>query len=213
MAARRAIDFIFGWFLDPVVYGDYPKIMKDTLGERLPRFTLLESQLVKGSIDFLGLNYYFTQYGTDSLRSISTPPNIQTDPRDANFVYYPPGLRQILNYIKDNYTNPLTYITENGFSTFGNLTLAEALADQGRIENHCSHLACLKCAIEDGCNIAGNFPWSSMDNYEFSSGYTICFGLNWVNFTNPADRREKDSAKWVKHKVIGYKATMCYVVI
>lgn len=61
-----------------------------------------------------------------------------------------------------------------------------------------------------------------MDNYEFSSGYTIRFGLNWVNFTNPADRREKDSAKWysrsqtkenVKHKVLGYKATMCYVVI
>ncbi|CAL9226376.1 unnamed protein product [Arabidopsis halleri] len=211
MAARREIDFIVGWFLDPLVYGDYPKIMKDTLGERLPRFTLLESQLVKGSIDFLGLNYYFTQYATDSLQPISTPPNIQTDPRanisfsrggvligvqSANFVYYPPGLRQILNYIKDNYANPLTYITENGFSTFGNLTLAEALADQGRIESHCSHLSCLKCAIEDGCNIAGYFPWSSMDNYEFSSGYTIRFGLNYVNFTNPADRREKDSAKW-----------------
>lgn len=84
MAAGRAIDFIVGWFLDPLVYGDYPKIMKDALGERLPRFTLLESQLVKGSIDFLGLNYYFTQYATDSLRPISTPPNIQTDPR-ANF--------------------------------------------------------------------------------------------------------------------------------
>lgn len=48
----------------------------------------------------------------------------------------------------------------------------------------------------DGCNVAGYFAWSSMDNYEFSSGYTIRFGMNYVNFTNPADRREKDSAKW-----------------
>ncbi|XP_023634596.1 myrosinase 4 [Capsella rubella] len=211
MAAGRAFDFIVGWFLDPLVYGDYPMIMKDTLGKRLPRFTDLESQLVKGSMDFLGLNYYFTQYATDSLQPISNPPNVHTDPRanfstsrggvligvqSANFAYYPPGLRQILNYIKDNYENPLTYITENGFSTFGNLILAEALADQGRIESHCSHLSCLKCAIEDGCNVAGYFPWSSMDNYEFSQGYTIRFGMNWVNFSNPADRKEKDSAKW-----------------
>ncbi|XP_019088731.1 PREDICTED: myrosinase 4 [Camelina sativa] len=168
MAAGRAFDFIVGWFLDPLVYGDYPKTMKDTLGERLPRFTDLESQLVKGSMEFLGLNYYYTQYATDSLQPT----------------------------YKDNYENPLTYITENGFPTSGNLTLAEALAVQGRIESHCSHLSCLKCAIEDGCNVAGYFPWSSMDVYEFSSGYTIRFGMNWVNFTNPADRREKDSAKW-----------------
>ena len=31
-----------------------------------------------------------------------------------SFVYYPPGFRQILNYIKNKYGNPLTYITENG---------------------------------------------------------------------------------------------------
>ncbi|CAN7131127.1 unnamed protein product [Brassica rapa subsp. narinosa] len=45
---------------------------------------------------------------------------------------------------------------------------------------------------EDGCNVAGYFAWSLMDNYEFGNGYTLRFGMNWVNFTNPADRREKD---------------------
>ena len=30
----------------------------------------------------------------------------------------------------------------------GNLTLPDALADNGRIQNHCSHLSCLKCSIE-----------------------------------------------------------------
>ena len=34
--------------------------------------------------------------------------------QSPSFVYYPPGFRQILNHIKDNYQNPLTYITENG---------------------------------------------------------------------------------------------------
>ncbi|KAH0852272.1 hypothetical protein HID58_094114 [Brassica napus] len=56
-----------------------------------------------------GLNYYVTQYATTAPRS--TQPNVITDARvtlDApSFVYYPPGIRQILNYIKNNYGNPL----------------------------------------------------------------------------------------------------------
>jgi myrosinase len=210
-AAKRAFDFFVGWFLDPLVYGKYPTIMREMVGDRLPEFTPEESALVKGSLDFLGLNYYVTQYATDA-----PPPtqlNAITDARVTlgfyrngvpigvvapSFVYYPPGFRQILNYIKDNYKNPLTYITENGVADLdlGNVTLATALADNGRIQNHCSHLSCLKCAMKDGCNVAGYFAWSLMDNYEFGNGYTLRFGMNWVNFTNPADRKEKASGKW-----------------
>ncbi|KAH0926007.1 hypothetical protein HID58_018263, partial [Brassica napus] len=181
-AAKRAFDFFVGWFLDPLVYGRYPKIMRQMVGNRLPKFTPQESKLVKGSLDFLGLNYYVTQYATTAPRS--TQPNVITDARVTlgyyrnkvpigvqapSFVYYPPGIRQILNYIKNNYGNPLTYITENGVADLdtGNLTLPDALADNGRIQNHCSHLSCLKCSIDDGCNVAGYFAWSLMDNYEF----------------------------------------------
>ncbi|WZZ07747.1 hypothetical protein YC2023_093668 [Brassica napus] len=195
-AARRAFQFFVGWFLDPLVYGEYPTIMRELVGDRLPKFTPQESDLVKGSLDFLGLNYYVTQYASDASPPPQTHPSVLTDPRSPSFVYYPPGFRQILNHIKDNYQNPLTYITENGVADYGNLTVANALADNGRIQNHCSHLSCLKCSIEDGCNVAGYFAWSLMDNYEFGNGYTLRFGMNWVNFTNPADRREKDSGKW-----------------
>ena len=48
--------------MGPLTNGTYPQIMIDTVGERLPSFTPEESKLVKGSYDFLGLNYYFTQY-------------------------------------------------------------------------------------------------------------------------------------------------------
>ncbi|XP_018489527.1 myrosinase 4-like [Raphanus sativus] len=216
-AAKRAFDFFVGWFMDPLVYGRYPKIMRKMVGQRLPKFTPQESNLVKGSLDFLGLNYYVTQYATNT--PPSTQPSVLTDPRVAMgyyrngvsigvqapcFVYYPPGFRQILNYIKNKYGNPLTYITENGVGDLdmGNLTLPNALADNGRIQNHCSHIACLKCSIEDGCNVAGYFAWSLMDNYEFGNGYTLRFGMNWVNFTNPADRREKASGKWFSKFII-----------
>uniref|UniRef100_A0A0D3CRM4 thioglucosidase n=1 Tax=Brassica oleracea var. oleracea TaxID=109376 RepID=A0A0D3CRM4_BRAOL len=84
----------------------------------------------------------------------------------------------------------------------GNLTLPDALADNGRIQNHCSHLSCLKCSINDGFSVAGYFAWSLMDNYEFGNGYTLRFGMNWVNFTNPADGREKTSRKWFSMFII-----------
>lgn len=164
-AAERAFDFTVGWFLDPLVYGDYPKTMKEIIGDRLPRFTPQESELVEGSLDFLGLDYYFTKYATYA----TTPqenPNVLTDPgvtlsyhqngvpirvEAASFVYYPPGFRIILNYIKEAYRNPLTYyITEHGVSDYGNLPIENALADNGRIHCHCSHLSCLKCAIDIG---------------------------------------------------------------
>ena len=49
-------------FAHPITYGDYPQSMKSLVGNRLPKFTEVESKLLKGSIDFLGLNYYTTNY-------------------------------------------------------------------------------------------------------------------------------------------------------
>lgn len=48
--------------MDPLTGGDYPFIMRTLLGDRLPRFTDEESRLIKGSFDFIGLNYYTASY-------------------------------------------------------------------------------------------------------------------------------------------------------
>ncbi|KAL5072674.1 hypothetical protein RYX36_011658 [Vicia faba] len=47
------------WFLNPFIFGEYPDSMKKNAGSRLPYFTTRESNLVKGSIDFLGINFYY----------------------------------------------------------------------------------------------------------------------------------------------------------
>ena len=65
-AYKRCSEFIYAWFawhcrfVNPLMYGDYPDVMKRNVGTRLPTFTNLESNQVKGSIDFLGVNYYLT---------------------------------------------------------------------------------------------------------------------------------------------------------
>ena len=49
-------------YMEPLTKGRYPDIMRQIVGSRLPNFTEEEAELVAGSYDFLGLNYYVTQY-------------------------------------------------------------------------------------------------------------------------------------------------------
>ncbi|VAH80966.1 unnamed protein product [Triticum turgidum subsp. durum] len=64
-ATRRCIDFYFGWILNPLVFGDYPQAMKKNVGSRLPPFTEVQSELIKGSLDFIGINHYYSLYVND----------------------------------------------------------------------------------------------------------------------------------------------------
>jgi len=61
-AAERAVEFQLGWFADPIYFGDYPASMKLLVGDRLPRFSDSEKELLRGSHDFFGLNHYSTSY-------------------------------------------------------------------------------------------------------------------------------------------------------
>ncbi|CAN1250369.1 Beta-glucosidase 27 [Linum perenne] len=111
-AAQRALDWMFGWFMDPITFGNYPRTMIDLLGSRLPKFTEEESRLLRKSFDFLGLNYYTAFYvkhndDFDEFRSryATDSHGITTDHE---------GLRVLLLYIKETYMDPAIYITENG---------------------------------------------------------------------------------------------------
>lgn len=53
-----------------MTFGNYPESMRRIVGKRLPKFTEGESKLVKGSFDFLAVNYYTTNYA-----DAAPPPN------------------------------------------------------------------------------------------------------------------------------------------
>ncbi|CAI0543141.1 unnamed protein product [Linum tenue] len=63
---------------NPLVYGDYPEVMKRNVGSRLPSFTSEESKLVKGSFDFLGLIHYMQMPVRDN------PSSLNLELRDFN---------------------------------------------------------------------------------------------------------------------------------
>ncbi|VVB01109.1 unnamed protein product [Arabis nemorensis] len=215
-ATERAKEFFHGWFMDPLTKGDYPLIMKQILKERLPQFTAKEASLVKGSYDFIGINYYMTQFARSIPNVDPNRLNVMTDsqtelsyvnedgpisPCPCGDVYYRPrGILDVLEYFKKNYGNPKVYITENGFRSLdGNRLPEEIKNDHDRIEFICSHLCFVRSAIEKGCQVKGYFVWSMGDNYEFCDGYTVRFGLTYIDFTNITDDRDlKSSGKWYR---------------
>lgn len=52
--------------LHPITHGEYPKTMQEIVNERLPNFTEKEHKIVKGSIDFVGINHYTAYYAYDN---------------------------------------------------------------------------------------------------------------------------------------------------
>ncbi|CAL1391182.1 unnamed protein product [Linum trigynum] len=218
-AQQRALDFSYGWFIDPLIRGEYPQSMRTLVGNRLPKFSKEESKLVKGSLDFLGLNYYTSSYAsadtnpvnslkatylTDSRANISNERNGEPiGPQAAsNWLYiYPNGIEELVTYTKEKYNNPLIYITENGVDEASNedLSLEQALADETRINYYQQHLASLNKAIKKGADVKGYFAWSLLDNFEWASGYTVRFGINYVDYKLGLKRYPKHSAHWFKN--------------
>ncbi|XP_020549787.1 cyanogenic beta-glucosidase-like [Sesamum indicum] len=95
-AAVRARDFMLGWFLEPVLSGRYPQNMIDNVSaSNLLQFEPDEVDLLKGSIDFLGLNYYTSFYA-----SHDPDPNIAYGyNRDQKLAIY----RKLLTTLNNNY--------------------------------------------------------------------------------------------------------------
>ncbi|MED6201879.1 beta-glucosidase, partial [Stylosanthes scabra] len=65
-AASRAMAFSLDWFMEPLHSGSYPAIMVDYVGERLPKFSEEQSDMLINSFDFIGLNYYSSCYAADT---------------------------------------------------------------------------------------------------------------------------------------------------
>nr|GME07138.1 beta-glucosidase 44-like [Ipomoea batatas] len=213
-AAQRAKDFHIGWFLHPIVYGEYPKTMKNIVGDRLPKFTPDEVKMVKGSIDYVGINQYTTYYVYDPYPKTPCILSYQNDwnvgfayarngvpigPRaNSEWLYMVPwGLYKAVTYVKERYGNPLMFLSENGMDYMGNLTLAESLNDTKRINYYKSYMAELKRVVDEGANLFGYFAWSLLDNFEWRIGYTSRFGIVYVDF-NTLKRYPKMSAYWFK---------------
>ncbi|XP_023552080.1 beta-glucosidase 44-like isoform X2 [Cucurbita pepo subsp. pepo] len=216
-AAQRARDFHIGWFLHPFTYGEYPRTMQEIVKERLPKFSYEEVELVKGSVDFVGINQYTTFYMFNPTWPKPTTHGYQSDwnvgyayekngkpigPRaHTGWLYEVPwGMYKALMYVKQHYGNPNVIVSENGMDT-SDIPLPKGLNDTERIHYYKTYLQNMKKAIDNGANVTGYFAWSLLDNFEWLSGYTSRFGIIYVDYKDNLKRIPKMSAYWFKQMI------------
>lgn len=121
------LEYMVGWFADPVFTGDYGATVKRIAGANLPAFTEEEKAMIKGSVDFMGLNYYssrFVSYNASDVDPLfpganyteATHRNGQPiGPRaESEWLFAVPwGFRKLLNWVHQRYQADI-YVTENG---------------------------------------------------------------------------------------------------
>ncbi|MEJ2640008.1 MAG: GH1 family beta-glucosidase [Desulfosarcinaceae bacterium] len=210
-AAERALEFFLGWFADPLYTGDYPEIMRSRLSDRLPAFTDRETEALRGSVDFFGLNHYTAALAVhcddptgktpiylnggiaedQEIRLYNAPDWEQTA---MGWSIAPCGCRKLLHWINARYGHPPIVITENGCA-ISEVAESGRVNDQRRIDFLAGYLAECRRAIDEGVDLRGYFVWSLLDNFEWALGYGKRFGIHHVDFAT-LKRTPKASAGW-----------------
>jgi len=215
-ASHRKMHFGLGWFLEPIVSGEYPQVMRERAGNRLPRFTPDEAALVRGSYDLFMLNHYSSKVVTDCSSPLShvnchkqalgwerdlgvdetrMPPGSRPSSKDHAgryncnwFTGYPPGYLDTIRWMHLHDPSAEILLTENGWCGNDEIDNMDQLwYFQSYIEQ------VYKAITEEGIPIIGYTAWSFLDNYEWGS-FKPRFGLYYVD--DPAT--DKESTKAVK---------------
>ena len=141
---------------------------------------------VRKQQDFIGFNYYFTDYYTGLLKR----ENPKTPLNDLGWYMEPEGLYPLLLRIWSRYKKPII-ITENGVAD---------LRDEYRRWWIEETIVAMQRAVSEGVKIKGYFHWSLLDNFEWSDGYWPRFGLVEVN-RSTMKRTIRPSAKWFAERI------------
>jgi beta-glucosidase len=201
-AAQLADGQAHRWFLDPVLKGTYPQDVLEIYAKHgvAPRIEPDDlSTLSSNPVDFVGVNYYFPQrvYASDAGGVLGFEYGQLKDcPRtDMGWEVHSEGLCDLLIRLKNDYSDPVLMITENGAACPDRIVEKGQVQDDDRIEYLASHLREARRAIGHGVKLQGYFLWSLMDNFEWSMGFSKRFGITHVDYHTQV-RTWKKSASW-----------------
>lgn len=161
---------------------DYPECMREQLGDRLPKFTEADFQVLReAESDFYGMNYYTSQYARHNkdvpsendylgnIQELQANKEGQSVGEESGLHWLrscPKMFRKHLTRVYQVYGKPI-YITENGCPCPGEdkMTREESVQDDYRCRYFEDHLDAIALSTsEDGSVVKGYFAWSLMDN-------------------------------------------------
>jgi beta-glucosidase len=180
------------WYLDAIFLGKYPDDALEYLGQDAPEIFEGDFEIISQRIDYLGINYY-----TRNFSSAGRPWDVYSTGNtvtDMGWEVYPSGLTELLVRLKNDYSPPPLWVTENG-AAFKDKLENGHVHDAQRTEYLQAHIRAVWDAIQKGVNVGSYFAWSLMDNFEWASGYEKRFGIVYVDYETQ-ERCLKDSAIW-----------------
>lgn len=206
-------------FLGPMLDGAYPAdLLEDTAA--ITDWSFVQEgdlETIRQPIDVLGVNYYSTNL-VRVLVGDGVPQRADGEPdgpsawpsaEDVEFLpqpgphtamgwnIEPEGLRELLVSLHETYPALPLMVTENGVALADVVEDGGAVHDTDRVDYLRGHFAAALEAISEGVDLRGYFVWSLMDNFEWSFGYSMRFGIVRVDF-DTQERTPKDSAHWFR---------------
>ncbi|MBW4032947.1 MAG: beta-glucosidase [Acidobacteria bacterium] len=220
--AVRRIDAIGNRvFTGPMLHGTYPAdLLEDTASITDWSFVLEgDTEIIHQKLDVLGVNYYSTSLvrmrngagdagGADGHGEFDASPwpsadDVEFLPQPGPFTSMgwniePSGLEELLLAVRAEFPEMPLMVTENGVAFEDVVTEGErgrVVHDDDRIDYLRRHLTAAHRALAAGVDLRGYFVWSLLDNFEWSFGYSMRFGIVRVDF-DTLERIPKDSAHW-----------------
>jgi beta-glucosidase len=193
--------------LDPVLLGEYPPEVVARFSGSLPVIEDGDMALVSAPLDFLGVNYYtrnVVRAGPDGAPLVV--PVEGTEHTEMGWEVYPDGLHHLLVRLRDEYSSPPLFVTENG-AAYADRLVDGKVDDPERTSYVEGHLAAIGRAIEDGVPVRGYFLWSLLDNFEWALGYSRRFGIVHVDFET-LERVPKASFRWYRDFIVAQRDAM-----
>ncbi len=200
-AARKAYREENARSLTAMMEGRYTELFLKSLGADAPKFTAEEMKIISSPMDFVGLNVYEPTWvrarDTESGYEVLDMPKSYPHMAALWLQFGPGGMYWSPKFLHEIWNVSDIFITENGVASTDVLNKTGEVLDVDRILFLRSYLAQLHRAISEGVPVKGYFLWSLMDNYEWTDGYAMRFGITYVDYTTQK-RTPKLSAEFYK---------------
>lgn len=180
-AIKSRIDVPLGWSLACEDYQARPGGEEEAARRR--GRALADWLEVSRDDDFVGVqNYTRRLVGPDGVE----PPPDGTPVNDMGWELYPESLTNAARYAADVSGRPVV-VTEHGVATWD---------DRIRLAHTRESLRHLSEAVSAGLDVRGYLHWTLLDEFEWSAGYNVTFGLIEVD-RQTFVRKPRPSAYWI----------------
>jgi beta-glucosidase len=191
------------WWLDPIFLGHYPEDGLKLYGDKVPKTSQSDFDIISQPVDFYGMNIYHGKRVKATKEG--KPIDVKRESWEAQTAFKwavePECLYWAPKFYYERYKTPIV-VTENGMSNQDWVALDGHVHDGARIDFLHRHLREFKRAGDEGVPLQGYFQWSLMDNYEWAEGYKERFGIIYVDYATQK-RTPKDSYHWYKGVIKG----------